>query len=64
LVSTVTSPTANASNVVFNYTGASKSGINYSTPTAKTVTIPAASSSAAGVMAAADKVKLDTTIPN
>ena len=64
LVSTVTSPTANASNVVFNYTGASKSGINYSTPTAKTITIPAASSSAAGVMAAADKVKLDTTIPN
>lgn len=64
LVSTVASPTANASNVVFNYTGASKSGINYSTPTAKTVTIPAASSSAAGVMAAADKVKLDTTIPN
>ena len=64
LVSTVTSPTANASNVVFNYTGASKSGINYSTPTAKTVTIPAASSSAAGVMAAVDKVKLDTTIPN
>lgn len=64
LVSTVASPTANASNVVFNYTGTSKSGINYSTPTAKTLTIPAASSSAAGVMAAADKVKLDTTIPN
>lgn len=64
LVSTVASPTANASNVVFNYTGTSKSGINYSAPTAKTVTIPAASSSAAGVMAAADKVKLDTTIPN
>lgn len=64
LVSTVASPTANASNVVFNYTRASKSGINYSAPTAKTVTIPAASSSAAGVMAAADKVKLDTTIPN
>lgn len=64
LVSTIASPTANASNVVFNYTGTSKSGINYSTPTAKTLTIPAASSSAAGVMAAADKVKLDTTIPN
>ena len=64
LVSTVASPTANASNVVFNYTGTSKSGITYSTPTAKTLTIPAASSSAAGVMAAADKVKLDTTIPN
>lgn len=64
LVSTVASPTANAANVVFNYTGASKSGITYAAPTAKTLTIPAASSSAAGVMAAADKVKLDTTIPN
>lgn len=64
LVSTIASPTANAANVVFNYTGASKSGITYATPTAKTLTIPAASSSAAGVMAAADKVKLDITIPN
>ena len=45
-------------------TYAKKEGLNYQTPVAMSDRIlPAASSTKAGVMAAADKIKLDTTLP-
>ena len=43
---------------------ASKTNIDSNSSVANNITLPAVTSSSAGIMAAADKVKLDTTIPN
>ena len=43
---------------------ASKTNVTDGTTAANNITLPAATASVAGVMTAADKVKLDTTLPN
>lgn len=43
---------------------ASKTNVSNGQSTANNITLPAATSTLAGVMTAADKVKLDTTLPN
>ena len=43
---------------------ASKTNVTNGTTAANNITLPAATASVAGVMTAADKVKLDTTLPN
>lgn len=62
LISSVDAPTAGADKVTFNYKAIAKGAKNFGAGAPATVEIPAATSTAAGVMKASDKKNLDILI--
>lgn len=60
LVSSVSRGTIDGDSITINVNRATKSGINYGSPAAQNFELPSATTSAAGLMSATDKAKLDT----
>lgn len=59
LISSVSRGTVGANTITINVNKATKSGLNYGSPAAANFDLPAATTSAAGLMSAADKTKLN-----
>lgn len=64
LVSSVSRGTIDGDSITINVNRATKSGIKYGSPAAQNFELPSATTSAAGLMSATDKAKLDTVEKN
>ena len=60
LVSSVSRGEVTGNSIVINVNRATKSGLNYGSPAAANITLPAATTSVAGLMSSTDKSRLDT----
>ena len=64
LITDLTNVTVTTNTAVIHSSKVTKTNRTYGNAADDNITIPAATSSVAGIMTAADKVKLDTTLPN